>query len=244
MTTTTNAAVGRAWASYWYARALAKARDPEAARVVEDAVRNASRANIPNLAERCRAIAVGVTAATAPAAAPMAAIPWSMIEQAGSWLVTIAERQFLVPSLRGMPMLARLAASPHVEVHSLELVSGSREPEVDGGDAGELLDDKARAQYRRRLAQLADQLEDAQSHGDVERAEALRDEHEALLKELSRAVGLGGKVRRVGAAGERARVAAQRRLREAIKKIGELDDELGAHLSKAIRTGTFCAYRP
>jgi hypothetical protein len=51
-------------------------------------------------------------------------------------------------------------------------------------------------------------------------------------------------VRRSGAASERARVAAQRRLREAIKKIGEVDEQLGAHLAKAIRTGTFCAYRP
>jgi tetratricopeptide (TPR) repeat protein len=244
MTTMTNATVGRAWASYWYARALAKANAPEAASVVDDAIRVAHRANVPNLAERCRAIEVSATRTAVPAAAPTTAVPWSMVEQAGSWLVTMAERQFLVPSLRGMPMLARLAANPHVEVHSLELVSGSSQSEIDGGDAGEILDDQARAQYRKRLAQLADQLDDAQARGDVKRAEAVRDEHEALVKELSRAVGVGGRVRRAGAAAERARVAAQRRLREAIKKIAELDDELGGHLSKAIRTGTFCAYRP
>ena len=53
-----------------------------------------------------------------------------------------------------------------------------------------------------------------------------------------------GLVNNSGAATERARVTAQRSLREAIKKIGELDAELGAHLDTAIRTGTFCAYRP
>jgi hypothetical protein len=143
-----------------------------------------------------------------------------------------------------MPLLARLAATPHVEVHSLELVSGSTEPDIDGGDAGEQLDDKARAAYRKRLAQLADAIEDAEARGDGARAEAARDEQEKLLKELSRAVGLGGKVRRAGAASERARVAAHRRLREAIKKIEELDEELGRHLTKAVRTGMFCAYRP
>jgi tetratricopeptide (TPR) repeat protein len=244
VTTAANACVGRAWSNYWYARAVAKAGDPDAARVVDDAIRDATRANIPGLVERCRAI--GVFAAPAPArtAGPAPAVAWSMVEQAGSWLVTMGSHQFLVPNLRGMPMLARLAASPHVEIHSLELVSGSADPDADGGDSGELLDDKARAAYRKRLALLADQLDEAEQRGDVERAETVRVEHESLVRELSRAVGLGGKVRRAGAAGERARVAAQRRLREAIKKIGELDDELGAHLSKAIRTGTFCAYRP
>ncbi len=87
-------------------------------------------------------------------------------------------------------------------------------------------------------------MEEAQARGDVASAEAAQDEHEALVKELSRAVGLGGKARRAGAAGERARIATQKRLREAIRKIAELDAELGAHLDSAIRTGTFCAYRP
>ena len=140
-------------------------------------------------------------------------------------------------------MLARLAERPHVEIHSLELVSGG-EPEADAGDAGELLDDKARSAYRKRVAQLADQIEEAEARGDVARAETARDEHEKLIRELSRAVGLGGKVRRAGAAAERARVSAHRCLREAIKKIGEADSVLGEHLAKAVRTGTFCVYHP
>jgi ABC-type uncharacterized transport system YnjBCD ATPase subunit len=56
--------------------------------------------------------------------------------------------------------------------------------------------------------------------------------------------GMGGRVRRAVAAGERARVSAQRRLRAAIRKIRELDEELGAHLDQAVRTGAFCVYRP
>jgi hypothetical protein len=158
--------------------------------------------------------------------------------------VTVRDRELLVPALRGMAMLARLAASPHVEVHSLELVTGSARPESDRGDAGEHLDATARAAYRTRAAELADEIDDAEARGDVERAEAARDERDALAKELSRAVGLGGRSRRTGVASERARIAAQRRLREAIKKIAELDGELGRHLDAAIRTGTFCAYRP
>ena len=247
MATRSGGIVGRAWTEYWYGRALARAGHADAAEHLEAAARIATQLGLDHLATRCRDAAVGPTSAPAAilAASPAVAPPamrWTITEQPGSWLIEIADRRLLVPDLRGMPLLARLAANPHVEIHSLELVAGS-EP-ADTGDAGELLDDKARTAYRKRLATLADELEEAQVRGDVARAERLRDEHEALLKELSRAVGLGGRTRRAGAATERARVTAQRRLREAIRKIGELDAELGGHLDVAIRTGTFCVYRP
>lgn len=243
MTTQIDAGPGRAWTSYWYGRMLARTGHSDAAAHLDAAVRDAKRLGMDRLVMRCADAAVPAPAeAAAPRATPQPTTPWTIVERNGSWSISIGDRTLLVPNLKGMPLLARLAENPHVEIHSLELVSGA-EPEVSG-DAGELLDDKARSAYRKRLAKLADDLEDAQARGDMERAERIRDEHEALLKELSRAVGLGGKVRRAGAATERARVAAHRRLREAIKKVAELDAELGAHLDTAVRTGTFCVYRP
>jgi hypothetical protein len=228
---------------------LARTGDPKATRVLDEAIRDATRANLEGVVARCRAV-TALQTVEPPAARPSAQIstpiPWSMTEHAGSWKIEIADRSFLVPDLRGMSMLARLALSPHIEIHSLELVSGAKDPDVagDAGDAGELLDEKARSAYRKRIAELAETIDDAEARGDARRAEAAQREHEVLVKELSRAVGLRGKPRRAGAANERARVAAHRRLREAIKKIGELDAELGAHLDKAVRTGTFCVYWP
>jgi hypothetical protein len=35
----------------------------------------------------------------------------------------------------------------------------------------------------------------------------------------------------------------QRRIKDAIARIGALDADLGAHLEWAVRTGTFCRYR-
>jgi hypothetical protein len=43
---------------------------------------------------------------------------------------------------------------------------------------------------------------------------------------------------------ERARITVQRRVREAIKKIGDHEAELGRYLEWTIRTGTYCAYEP
>ncbi|HTP25777.1 MAG TPA: hypothetical protein VMK12_08975 [Anaeromyxobacteraceae bacterium] len=64
------------------------------------------------------------------------------------------------------------------------------------GDAGELLDARAKADYRRRLRQLEAEIEDAAERGDRAGVVRLEDEREALARELARAVGLGGRDRR------------------------------------------------
>jgi hypothetical protein len=71
-----------------------------------------------------------------------------------------------------------------------------------------------------------------------------RAERDAIANELSRGVGLGGRARRASAAAERARVNVQRRVRGAIKMIGQNLPELGAYLERTVRTGTFCSYEP
>jgi hypothetical protein len=65
-----------------------------------------------------------------------------------------------------------------------------------------------------------------------------------LVAELARAVGLHGRTRHAGSATERARINVQRRLRDAIVRIGDADEELGHYFRRAIRTGTFCSFRP
>jgi hypothetical protein len=60
------------------------------------------------------------------------------------------------------------------------------------GDAGEMLDEQAKVACRRRLSELREELEEAKKQGNVERAERAEQEIDALTRELSRAVGLGG----------------------------------------------------
>jgi hypothetical protein len=115
---------------------------------------------------------------------------------------------------------------------------------VDVGDAGEVLDAEAKRAYRTRMLELREELEEAEQWNDAVRAERARDELEALEAELSRAAGIGGRDRRVGKAAERARVNVQRRLTDALKRIAEIDAELGKHLGAAVRTGTYCSYVP
>ena len=148
--------------------------------------------------------------------------------------------------MRGVRLLAALVAEPGREFHVLDLSGGSRVTAgpVDRGDAGELLDEEARRQYRARVLELEEELEEAESWNDTARAERARQELEFIQQELSQALGLGGRERKVGSAAERARVNVQRRIRDAIRRIESHHPGLGKHLDRSIRTGTYCAYEP
>jgi hypothetical protein len=145
-------------------------------------------------------------------------------------------------------MLAQLVESPGREIHVLDLASegegDAASSAVDLGDAGEVIDVRAREAYKARITDLREDLAEAESQHDEARAARIRAELEALVQQIAAAVGLGGRERRSGSAAERARVTVQRRVREAIKKIADQDADLGRHLDKAVRTGTFCVYEP
>ena len=107
-----------------------------------------------------------------------------------------------------------------------------------------LLDARAKDAYRRRLAEIDDDIEQARAIGDTERAAQADTERDFLIRELARAFGLSGRGRRAASASERARAGVTRAVRQAIARIGEHHPELGEHLSRTIRTGTYCAYVP
>ena len=107
-----------------------------------------------------------------------------------------------------------------------------------------LLDAQAKNAYRRRLAEIDDDLDDARLTGDSGRVGQAEAERDFLIRELSRAVGLSGRDRRSGSASERARVSVTRAIRHAMTRIRQHDPALGEHLDRAIRTGTYCAYLP
>ena len=162
------------------------------------------------------------------------------------WSVTFDGRTVRMRDLKGMRYLARLLARPGQEFHVLDLVAAERGGTSDAvlGDAGALLDARAKAAYRRRLAEIEEDLEEANAAADVGRAAQADAEREFLVRELSRAVGLSGRDRRAGSASERARAAVTRALRQAIARIEEHHPEAGNHLQRAVRTGTYCAYLP
>jgi hypothetical protein len=158
--------------------------------------------------------------------------------------------------MKGFSHLQRLLAHPGREFHALDFAasgsstSASRAAATeaglhpDTGDAGELLDADAKAAYRARIEDLREELEEAEAFGDQVRAARAKAEMDAIVGELSRAVGLGGRNRRASSTAERARINVTRTIRAAIDRVREQHPELGAHLDSAVRTGIYCAYQP
>jgi tetratricopeptide (TPR) repeat protein len=160
------------------------------------------------------------------------------------WLLVFEGRTERVRDLKGIRYLAQLVAHPGREFHVLDLVAAETGQKVPLGDAGEMLDERAKSAYRRRLAEIEDDIEQARALADAEREAQADAERDFLVRELARAVGLGGRDRRVSSDSERARAGVTRAVRHGMARIGEQHPQLGEHLNQAVRTGTYCAYAP
>ncbi len=160
------------------------------------------------------------------------------------WSVTFGAHTTRVRDVKGIRYLARLLADPGREVHVLDLVSLEGGRTADFGDSGPMLDVRAKDAYRRRLAEIEEDIEEARNLEDIEREKQADAERDFLVRELSRAFGLGGRDRWAGSPSERARASVTRAVRSAMLRINEHDPHLGEHLDRTIRTGTYCVYLP
>jgi hypothetical protein len=176
------------------------------------------------------------------------------------WTIACWDKTFRLRDVRGLAYIAYLLGHPRQELHVLSLaskVSGELPETTEGeraaqsdltvgrmGDAGEMLDAQAKAAYRQRTIELREQLEEARELNQLERVDQLEEEIEAVGRELSRAVGLGGRDRRAASASERARINVTRAIKVALERIAEHNPALATLLTSSIRTGTFCSYTP
>lgn len=200
-----------------------------------------------DVAPRPEDLAVLDRLAPAGPAAPTSAVLSSRPDR--GWSVTWEGTTALLPASKGLAYLSVLLADPGVERHALDLVD-----RVEGGggdvdrrrlgDAGEVIDAAARRAYRRRIEALRSEIEDALDGGELDRAEGLHVELDALVGQLAAAFGLGGQARRASSAAERARLNVTRALRSAIGRIGASLPEPAAALDRGVRTGLYCAYAP
>ena len=177
------------------------------------------------------------------------------------WTVGYGGLTCRLKDMKGLGYIAHLIAHPGHRIHVLDLfaqVGGSAAataPSVDLqaedlevisdlGDATEVLDSRARAEYRQRLSELHAELEEAERNNDIGCAERTRNELDSLTDGLRSALGLGGRSRRFTAETERARGTVSKSIRVSLDRIQRSHRELGDHLSTCIRTGYFCAYLP
>ena len=160
-------------------------------------------------------------------------------------------------SERGLHYLAVLLRDPGREFHVTELLAhawGALSPgagvavpeQVTGGLSSgfTVLDDQAKADYKRRINELRHELEEAEPVNDAQRETEIENELQAICDNLASAVGLGGRDRKISSDAERARSAVTKCIKKAIQKIGEAIPLLGYHFAATIKTGYFCSYNP
>lgn len=156
------------------------------------------------------------------------------------WELVFNGEKVVLPDAKGFHDLAKLILSAGNEIHCLELIGGA----TLSGKEELVMDDKAKSDYRNKLAQLKEDIDEAQDMNDSIRAGHLQIEYDKLVDFLSKSMGLGGKQRKVTNEADKARSAVTWRIRSAIKKIKETHNSLGDHLENSIKTGTFCSYVP
>lgn len=172
-------------------------------------------------------------------------------EHCDGWLVGYAGSEAQLGPARGLQDLRHLLAHPAQSLHVADLLLGATSPGVGtaatvgvaphwrAGGAARLrplqgLDDEARAAHRARLAELETEKDRARHADDpieVALASAEHDRIEALLA-------------CEGDSLELAREAVATRVRLAVDAVERAHPELGRHLRRSIRTGTFCSYDP
>ena len=141
-------------------------------------------------------------------------------------------RTVRVRDLKGIRYLAQLLANPGREIHVLDLVAGETGKPMALGDAGEMLDERAKSAYRRRLGEIEDDIEQARALEDAVREAQADTERDFLVRELARAVGLGGRDRRATSASERARSGVIRAVRQGIAGIANTIPRSGSISTK------------
>jgi pimeloyl-ACP methyl ester carboxylesterase len=172
------------------------------------------------------------------------------------WTVSYQGLVVTLRDTKGLRDLGRLLAEPGREFHVLDLMADATGawaiPPSQAAEAGlaiqgrgePVIDQAARAHYKRRITELEQELDEAQERGGGEASAAAREELDALITELTAAYGLAGRPRRAPDPVERARKAVSRRLRHTMGRIARAHPRLGRHLAASIRTGMFCSYEP
>jgi hypothetical protein len=216
-------------------------------------------------APRAAAAAVGrrLEAPAAEAVAPTQVAGNHFLAEGDNWTIAYDGTSVRLRDAKGLHYLARLLGDPGREFHVADLLvaaAGEATPAAATelgaagrtgvdlvsalGDAGEVLDARAKAEYRRRLEDLRAEREEAAANGDAGRAARAEEEIDFISQELAAAYGLGGRARKDADSGERLRKAVSNRIRDSITKLQRVHPVLGRHLDNAVRTGVFCSYVP
>ena len=162
------------------------------------------------------------------------------------WLLALDGQHAIVPHRIGMIYLARLLTNPGQAISALDLAADSSAAVASLAVSTHqpMIDDQARAAYRRRAEELMRDLAEADRDADLARAERLRSELDALVGELGRVSAKGGRTRAFVDQRERARTAVRKAIKRAVDEVTNVEPAIGELLRSGVTTGSTCGYTP
>ena len=176
-----------------------------------------------------------------PEAAPVVQLAPSWERRGEVWSIQFEGHSILLKHSKGLADLRMLLQSPGDSIEALRLALGTSPPPQRPEP---VIDRSALRAYQSRLNELTLEVELARAQGAEGDLDRLLSEREALLDHVAQASGLGGRIRQSNSEAERARKAVSARIRDAIDKVAQQHDKLGAHLQSSVSTGAVCVYKP
>jgi hypothetical protein len=143
----------------------------------------------------------------------------------GGWEICYRGESQIQPTSKGIATIAILLQNPNKEFGAVELAqvtekNGATNASLSAGeiaeegltisktdDAGDVIDEQAKQEYRAKFDELTEQKRIATELDDYNKAEQCENEIEKIITELTRASGLKGKTRKIGGQSEKARAA-------------------------------------
>jgi hypothetical protein len=173
------------------------------------------------------------------------------------WAIRYNGHAASLRSTLGLHYLALLLRHPGREFHVRELVARPMDVSTPAAavaanefvmdelyDGLPVLDARAKAEYKRRINDLRQDLRQAEQLNDPQRKTAVQIELHAIAEHLASLVGLGNRDRKASSSAERARSAVTKCIKRAVQEIGMAIPSLGYQLAASIKTGYFCSYHP
>lgn len=179
------------------------------------------------------------------------------------WIVVFDGKRSAIRDSVGMRHIAFLLANPNRDILVMDLAQRSRAPGLRAmpatgenlrapgntlransstGDSGRVIDGRTEADLRRAMAEIERELASGGLDGD--QASQQRTKLAGIQSYLHKATGIGGRHRRLGDDGERARKTVASAMRAALTKISATNPTLADHLRANITTGRYCKYHP
>ena len=162
------------------------------------------------------------------------------IQKDDLWEINFQGKRTFLKDAKGFHDIHKMLLEPKEEFHCMNLMGSNLQDNVNV----KVIDATAKLNYQERIRELQSEIEDAEVMNNSTLLLSLREEYDFLLEHISSSMGLAGKVRKVGSSVEKARSAITWRIRSAVKKINKSHPDLADHLSRSIKTGTYCSYKP